>query len=91
MSLHVTLTKFNLNIKLLIIWKTHFQQDMTAINDPLGQTHSSSSSDHIESLNVVLFCEIMKSGDVHADWQTKSANIVITTFRDCGSASWINI
>ena len=33
------------------------------INDPLSQTHSSVSSDHCLCLNIVLFCEILKSGD----------------------------
>ena len=33
---------------------------MCAIYDPLGQTHSPTSSDH---LKVVLFCDILKSGD----------------------------
>ena len=36
---------------------------MSAIKDPLGQTHSPASSDRFFYLKVVLFCEIMKSGD----------------------------
>ena len=36
---------------------------MYAINDPFGQTHSPASSDHYSHLKVVLFCEILKSGD----------------------------
>ena len=36
---------------------------MCAINDPLGQTHSPSSSDHYSRLKVVLFSVILKSGD----------------------------
>ena len=54
---------------------------MCAINDPLGQTHSPASSDH---LKFVLFWEILT--DVH----TPFVEIVITTGRDYGSASWIN-
>ena len=38
-------------------------QDMGAINDPLGQTHSPTSSNHYYHLKPVLFCEILKSGD----------------------------
>ena len=55
---------------------------MCAINDPLGQTHSLASSDHylFESCFVLLDFE---------KWTTR-AKIVITTGRDCGSASWIN-
>ena len=58
---------------------------MSAINDPLGQTHSSASSDHYSRLNFVLFCEIVKSGD----GRTTRAELVITTGGDCESASWI--
>ena len=66
---------------------------MRVINDPLGQTHSFVSSDRYSCLNV-LFCEILNSGwqrtDGRTDVQTTRAKIVITTGRDCGSASWIN-
>ena len=48
------------------------------INDPLGQTNSPASSDHCSHLKIVLFCRILKS-----------VKIVVTTGRDCGSASWI--
>ena len=63
-------------------------QDMCAINDPLGQSHSPASSDHYSRLKVALFCEIWKVGRTYG--QTTCAEIVITTGRDCGSASWIN-
>ena len=56
------------------------------INDPHGQTHSLTSTDHYSSLKVVLFCEILKSGD----GQTSLVKIVINIGRDCGSASWVN-
>ena len=59
---------------------------MCAINDPLGQTHCPTSSDHYSHLKIVLFCEIVKS----AEGRTPRAEIVITTGRGCGSASWIN-
>ena len=36
---------------------------MCAINDPLGQTHSPTSSDHYSHMKVRLFSEILKSGD----------------------------
>ena len=70
--------------------KNRLQEDMSAINDPLGQTHSPASSDHYSHLKVVLFCEILKSPDGRTDGRTPRAKIVITTGRDCGSASWIN-
>ena len=54
-------------------------QTRHASNDPLGQINSPASSKHYSRLKVVLFCEILKS-----------AKIVITAGRDCGSASWIN-
>ena len=62
---------------------------MCAINDPLGQTHSLSSSDAISiysHLKVVLFCELLKS----KDGRTTRAKIVITTSRDGWWSSWIN-
>ena len=43
------------------------QQDMYAINDPLGQTHSPASSDHYSGLKVALFCEILKNVDGRTD------------------------
>ena len=43
------------------------EQDMCAINDPLGQTHSPASSDHYFHSKIVLFCEILKSGDRRTD------------------------
>ena len=33
------------------------------INDPLGQTHNPAGSDHYFHLKIVLFREILKSGD----------------------------
>ena len=57
---------------------------MCVINDPLGQTHSPSSSDHYSHLKVVLFCENFKSDDT-------TCKIVITTGFDRGLASWINL
>ena len=53
------------------------------INDPLGQTHSLANSEH---------CFVLKSGDGRTDGQTNEQNVhktIITTGRDCGSASWI--
>ena len=57
------------------------------INDPLGQTHSPTISDHYFHLNVVLFFKNLKSPPVPGRTFIK---IVITTCRDFGSASWIN-
>ena len=48
------------------------KQDMCAINDPFGQTHSLASSDNYYHLKVLLFCEIFKIGDGHADGQKDS-------------------
>ena len=62
----------------------YLSQDMCAVNDPLGQTHSPASSDHYSHLKIVLFCEILTDG------QTTRAKIVITAHH-VGSASWINI
>ena len=64
---------------------------MCAINDPLSQTNSSASSAHYSRFKIVLFCEILKSGDGCMDGRTDNiAKIVITTGHDSGSASWIN-
>ena len=60
---------------------------MCAINDPLTQTLSPASSDHYSHLKIVLFCEVLKSEDGRTDVRTPRAKIVITTIRDCGSAS----
>ena len=61
---------------------------MCAIKDPLGQTYSPASGDVYSHLKY-LFCFVrfLKEG---TDVQTPRAQIVITTGRDCGSASWIN-
>ena len=48
---------------------------MCAISDPLGQTHSPSSSDHYSHLKMILFCEIFKRGD----GRTPREELVITT------------
>ena len=40
------------------------------INDPLSQTHSLASSKHCFRLKIVLFCYILKSGDVRMDVRT---------------------
>ena len=63
---------------------------MCAINDPLGQINSPASSDHWYHLKCVLFCENLNSGDGRANIRTPRVKIMITTGRDCGSASWIN-
>ena len=43
---------------------------MSAINDPLGQTHSPARSDHYSCLNFVLYRETLKSGDGRTDGPT---------------------
>ena len=42
--------------------------------------------------STIIFCCFvdLKSGDGRTDVRTTCAKIVITTGRDCGSASWIN-
>ena len=46
----------------------NWRQDMSAINDPLGQTHSPASSDHYSHLKVVVLRDFEKWGaDVHTD------------------------
>ena len=37
------------------------------INDPLVQTHSPTSSDHYFQAMFVLFCDVLKSGDVRTE------------------------
>ena len=56
------------------------------INDPLGHTHSLASSEHCFGLKFVF---ILKSGDGRTHERTTCAKAMITTGRDCGSASWI--
>ena len=53
------------------------------INDPLGQAHSPTSSDHYFHASFALFCGIFKSigSDVRTEICTK---IMITTGRVCG-------
>ena len=53
------------------------------INDPLGQIHSLTRSDHYFQATFVL-CYFT---DVRTE---PCAKIMITTGRDCGSAEWIN-
>ena len=60
---------------------------MSAINDPLGQTHSPASSDHYSHLKIVLFNEILKRG--RTDGRTDGPRAKIGTTA-CGSALWIN-
>ena len=62
-------------------------QDMFVINDPLGQTHCSTSSDTYFHVTFVLFWDILKSAARRSD---KTCKIMITSVRDCGSAEWIN-
>ena len=69
-----------------MFYKCKVTQDMHAMNDPLDQTHSPTSSDLYSHLEVVLFLKILKS----EDRPTVRSKIVITTGRDCGSAEWIN-
>ena len=57
------------------------------INDPLSQTHSLTHSEHCFRLKLVLFWQILKSGDRHG--QTTCAKTMIPTGLDCGSAEWI--
>ena len=59
--------------------RVKLRQDLCAINDPLGQTHGPAICDHYSRFKVVLFCEILKSGDGRTDVQTTRAKIVITT------------
>ena len=59
------------------------------INDPLCQTHSLASSEHCSRLNFVLFLKVGTDGRMYE--RTTCAKAMITTGRDCGSASWINI
>ena len=68
-------------LKLFLPTKLRENYTVWAINDPLGQTHSPASSDHYSHLIVVLFCEILKSGDWQTDGQAPRAKKVITTGR----------
>ena len=51
---------FNWNCRSSVCKPTTLPQDMCAINDPLGQTHSPASSDHYSRLKFVLFCDNME-------------------------------
>ena len=44
-----------------------YQKKTSVINDPLGQTHSSTSSEHYFQAMFVLFCDILKSEDGRTD------------------------
>ena len=60
------------------------------INDPLGQTHSLSSSKHVFTWNLFYF-EKWGCTDVRPTYErTTCAKTVITSGHDCGSAEWIN-
>ena len=58
---------------------------MSAINDPLAQTHTHTYL-HLRILNLFVLRDVIESGDGRTTCET-----VITTSRDCGSAEWINI
>ena len=79
-------TGYVLNCMNRMLSKTH-----CAINDPLGQTHS---SNHYFHLKIVLFRGILKNFDLPTDVQTDEwttlVKIVITIGLDCGSDSWID-
>ena len=60
------------------------RQNIYAINDPLGQTHSPASSNHYSHLQVALFWKMRTKGRTDTTWEK-----MINTGRDCGSASWI--
>ena len=58
-------------------------QDMRVINDPLGQTHSTASSDHYSRLYLRDFKNFGRT-DGRTDRQhMRCKNIVITTGRAC--------
>ena len=63
--------------------------DMRVINDPLGQTHSPASSDNYFRLKFWFVSQDFEKWE-RTDIETTRAKIMITTGRDCGSASWIN-
>ena len=69
----VTLNKNKLNKKCVI-------------NDPLGHTHRLTSSDHYFYATFVLFCDVLKNGDVRTE---TCAKIMIPTGRYCGLVEWI--
>ena len=74
---------------LLTIRVRHSWHKICVINDPLGPTHSPTSSDHYFHTTFVSFCDILKSGSGRTDGRTEiCAKIMITTGRDCGSAEW---
>ena len=69
---------------------TYVYKTCVPINDPLGQAHSLPVA--ITVLAWKLFCLVwfwIVETDVRTDVQTTRAKIMITTGRDCGSASWI--
>ena len=46
-----------------LLKQNKLKQDMCAISDPLGQTHSPAGSENYFHLKFVLLCEFLKSGD----------------------------
>ena len=56
------------------------------INDPLGQIHSHTSSEHC----FLVFFLDLKSGNGRTDGRTTCAKTMIPTGRDFGLAKWIN-
>ena len=69
------------------VGKKYLEQNMCAINDPLGQTHTVLPV----AITILIrksycFARIWKVGtDVCTFGQTNGAKMVITTGRDCGS------
>ena len=62
------------------------KEDKTGVtNDPLAQAHSLASSKQCFHLKFVLFCYILKSGDV----RTTYVKTMITTNLCCWLAEWI--
>ena len=83
--------KQNENLTLSLLVKIKFELGITwnktcVIIDPLGQTHSLSSSEHCFRLKFVLFWKVGTDGRTN---ERTCAETMITTSRDCGSASWI--
>ena len=49
------------------VFKVLTKSKTCVINDPLGQTHSPTSSEHYFHTKFVLFCDILKCGDGRTD------------------------
>ena len=73
----------------LLEWENKKKYKTGVINDALGQTYSPTSSDHYLYAIFVLFGGCLRSGDGRTDGRKQRAKLMITTCRDCGSASWI--